>query len=273
MKLTKARLKQIVKEELEGTMERPHRIHMSRDGRVLITKDAAHPSSYAENAPIGLAKLYADLQPGEEEWIDDAYLDQFLDQDDHRYARGAYSDDYLRESKKLTKGKNQMKLTKEKLKRMIKEELTRAKLLSERTIADVAAEQGVGPGEDDGPLDEMATIQQVARDKGVNPDDDAEWKKVISFRQWLDHAILDLRGLGAHNFKLDPDARRSAGGRGSTKKTYYDLSVSIGVAKMIEWPDDLGANWKIKWVAYDKRYLIETDVQSGLGVTARDWSS
>tara|TARA_R110002051_G_scaffold96506_1_gene166676 strand:- start:9233 stop:9628 length:396 start_codon:yes stop_codon:yes gene_type:complete len=127
MKLTKAKLKQIVKEELEGTMERPHKIHMSRDGRVLITKDAAHPSSYAENAPIGLAKLYADLKLGGEEWIDDAYLDQFLDQDDHRYARGAYRDDYLRESKKLTKAR---------LKRMIKEELTLAKLLSERTIAD-----------------------------------------------------------------------------------------------------------------------------------------
>ena len=166
-----------------------------------------------------------------------------------------------------------MKLTKARLKRMIKEELTRAKLLSERTIADVAAEQGVGPGEDDGPLDEMATFQQVARDKGVNPDDDAEWKKVISFRQWLDGAIKDIRGLTSMHFKLDPDGRRVSSRGGSTKKTYYDLSVSLSVAKMIEWPDDLGANWKIKWSAYAGKYLIETDVQSGLGVTARDWSS
>jgi hypothetical protein len=54
---------------------------MSSDGRVLIVKDADHPSSYAEPAPVTLEKLYADLNPGEEEWISDEDLQANMELD------------------------------------------------------------------------------------------------------------------------------------------------------------------------------------------------
>ena len=184
-------------------------------------------------------------------------------------------EEYFELPDRKVKESKTMKLTKARLKQMIKEELTRAKLLSERTIADVAAEQGVGPGEDDGPLDEMATFQQVARDKGVNPDDDAEWKRTISFKKWFKKLDANPR-FGHEDFKLDPGGRREvpsstrSGGTRSSSETYYDFSVTFDAAKKAEWPDDLAANWKIRWSAYYSEYIIKTDIRSDLGVRGRD---
>lgn len=87
MKLTKARLRQIIKEEISTLQNesapagRPHKVRMSSDGRVLLIKDADHPSSYAEPAPVTLEKLYADLNPGEEEWISDEDLQANMELD------------------------------------------------------------------------------------------------------------------------------------------------------------------------------------------------
>jgi len=144
-----------------------------------------------------------------------------------------------------------MKLTKAKLKQIIKEEVKKFSL-RERTIADVALEQGIRTDEE--PLDEMASIGDMARQRGVlHPEERPEFVKATAFLKWL-HLQRDAGFL-----------RNSRNPLGVGVENLYVVYINRNDADNIDWPENLAAAWELEWDDKRKVYRILTDVNSETG--------
>jgi hypothetical protein len=147
-----------------------------------------------------------------------------------------------------------MKLSTARIKQIIKEEVSKIIKLNERTLADVAAERGVVPAEDEEPMAENSdwgahygSIGRRAQLSGVGPapptaDRAAE---LIKWHKSLAHRI-NLFTDADLDFKLDTRVRSRPSGRGL--EVVYVLYVSLAIAAKLPWPEELGADdWELTW--------------------------
>ena len=169
-----------------------------------------------------------------------------------------------------------MKLSKARIKQIIKEEVSNIIKLKERTIADVAAERGVTPAEDEEPLAEKApgrgdhgSIRRSAWDRGIEPEPTGA-RRAAELIKWHKHNArwISLITDADLDFKLDTHVRARPNGRGLEK--IYVLYISLSVSEKLDWPKKLGAdNWEIVWDddyagAGGGRgtYVVTTDIQA-----------
>ena len=149
------------------------------------------------------------------------------------------------------------KLSKARLKQIIKEEVAKTIKLTEATIADVAAEHGVVPPEEE-ELGEMASIGQVAADRGAAPEVDPRAK---ALNDWYDENWGFSSDESAGSFVLAKTREAPQGKNGPV----YMIYASKAVAERVEWPDHLDTEaWTITWSKRAKNnlpvYAIETDI-------------
>lgn len=140
-----------------------------------------------------------------------------------------------------------MKLTKSVLKRIIKEEVQKVRgNLKEISVAQKAAQMGAGP-EGDLPLDEMASVADVASDRGLEtPDHHAaallKWFRSVDWSLQSEDVHLELIRHGRNN--------------------KYVIVLDKAGAREVQWPEKLAADWTIEWDVDSSKYIIFTDVPS-----------
>jgi hypothetical protein len=150
-----------------------------------------------------------------------------------------------------------MKLIVENWNKFLKEEIAKTIKLKERTIADVAAEQGVVPPPDE-ELAEMASISQVADDRGVTPEVNERAK---ALKDWFEEMQFGAAyNLGRADFILD----HKVTDQGEAQNVYV-LYATPAAAAIVDWPEQLDTDaWNITWNKYRDRdsgaYAIETDI-------------
>ena len=163
-----------------------------------------------------------------------------------------------------------MKLSKARIKQIIKEEVSEIIKLKERTLADVAAERGVAPSEDEEPMAEnspaFGTLGRRAQRAGVGPAPPDRAGELIEWHKSLAHRI-NLFTDADIDFKLDTRVRSRPSGRGL--EVVYVLYVSLAVAAKLPWPKELGADdWELTWdedyagaAGNRGTYVVTTDIQ------------